>query len=132
LSRPWGRRHARRAVETFRVKITEVLGTGPGDLIGVAIRRRRVSEVCVSLREEMGQSHGAIERVARQLGCGAESLRLWVKQSEVDGGERPGTTTSDAEQIKTLEQENRELRRANDILRRASAFFAAELDGPPR
>ena len=58
------------------------------------------------------------------------TLRGWVSQAEVDGGLRPGTTTSDAERIAELERENRELRRANHILKTASAFFAAELDRP--
>jgi len=84
------------------------------------------------LRAETGQSLGMITRVARQLGCGVESLRNWVRQDEIDHGKRPGATTGDAERIKTLEQENRELRRANEILKRASVFFAAELDRPLR
>jgi transposase len=68
--------------------------------------------------------------VAGQLGCGVESLRTWVKQADIDEGVAPGVTTAEAERIKALEQENRELRRANEILKRASAFFAAELDRP--
>ena len=67
------------------------------------------------------------------VGCfGVESLRSWVRQHDIDHGERPGTTTEDAERIKDLEQEVRELRRANAILKSASAFFAAELDRPQR
>ena len=84
------------------------------------------------LRKELGTSQGTVERVARQLGYGVESARGWVKRADIDGGERPGTTTVDAERIKLLEQENRELRRANEILKRASAFFAAELDRPQK
>lgn len=84
------------------------------------------------LREETGERHGAVKRVADQLGYGAESVRSWVNQADVDEGVRPGTTTDDAARIKNLEQENRELRRANEILKRASAFFAAELDRPQR
>ncbi len=84
------------------------------------------------LRKELGTSHGTIQRVAEQLGYGTESLRKWVQQAEVDAGDAPGTTTSDAERMRHLEQENRELRRANEILRRASAFFAAELDRPSK
>jgi transposase-like protein len=69
--------------------------------------------------------------VARQLGYGVESVRSWVKQADIDQGVTPGTTTADAERMKTLEQENRELKRSNEILRRASAYFAqAELDRP--
>lgn len=61
-----------------------------------------------------------------------ETLRNWVRQAEIDGGARPGTTTSDAQRLAELERENRELRRANTILKQASAFFAAELDRPSR
>ena len=84
------------------------------------------------LRAETGQTHGTIQRVADQVGCGVESLRTWVKQAEVDAGEQPGTSTEDAARLRVLEQEVRELRRANEILKRASLFFAAELDRPPR
>jgi transposase len=83
------------------------------------------------LREERGTPQGAVRRVADQLGYGAESVRLWVKQAEIDAGELPGTTSSDAARIKELEQQNRELRRANAILKSAASFFARELDPPP-
>jgi transposase len=66
--------------------------------------------------------------VARQLGVHRETLRLWVRQAEVDGGQRPGTSSEDARRIAGLERENRELRRANEILKAASAYFARELD----
>jgi transposase len=83
------------------------------------------------LRTETGQRHGAVKRVAEQLGYGVESVRLWVNQADVDEGLRSGTSTEDAAKIKELEQEVRELRRANEILRKASAYFAqAELDRP--
>ena len=84
------------------------------------------------LGKELGTSEGIVGRVAGQLGYGVESVRAWVKQAAVDGGERPGTTTADAEELKALRQEVKELRRANEILKRASAFFAAELDRPQR
>ena len=84
------------------------------------------------LRKELGTSQGTIQRVADQLGYGPESLRKWVQRAEDDAGEAPGVTTVDAERMRQLEQENRELRRANEILRRASAFFAAELDRPSK
>ncbi|WP_152361781.1 transposase [Microlunatus speluncae] len=75
----------------------------------------------------------AIRRIAGQLGIGsAETLRKWVRQTEVDHGVRPGKTTEDIAEIKELKKENAELRRANEILKSASAFFAAELDRPPR
>ncbi len=69
-------------------------------------------------------------RVVRELGIGTESLRTWLRQAEIDAGQRPGLTTEERERLKVLERENRELRRANEILRTASAFFAAELDRP--
>ena len=84
------------------------------------------------LREELGHDHGTIGRVADQLGIGVESLRGWVKQREVDDGIRPGVTSADAEELKALRQEVKELRRANAILKSASAFFAAELDRPQK
>ena len=84
------------------------------------------------LRAELGTDHGTVKRVAGQLGYGVESVRSWVRRADVDDGERPGTTTADRERVKALEQENRELRRANAILKSASAFFAAELDRPLR
>jgi transposase len=84
------------------------------------------------LRKELGTEHGTVKRVAEQLGYGVESVRKWVAQADIDDGERPGVTTAEAERIKALEQENRELRRANEILKRASAFFAAELDRPSK
>ncbi len=77
---------------------------------------------------ERGERVGAVTRVARQLGIGTESLRNWVKQAEIDGAQRPGTTTAEQRRIAELERENRELRRANEILKAASAFFARELD----
>jgi transposase len=84
------------------------------------------------LRKEIGTTHGTIQRVAEQIGCGVESLRTWVKQADIDDGVEPGVTTAEAQRIKELEQEVRELRRANSILKSASAFFAAELDRPRR
>ena len=84
------------------------------------------------LRAELGTEHGTVQRVAAQLGYGVESVRAWVRQADIDNGSKPGVTTAEAERIKVLEQENRELKRANEILRRASAFFAAELDRPQR
>jgi len=85
-----------------------------------------------SLQAETGMTHGAVRRVAEQLGYGVESVRSWVRQAEVDGGVRPGVTTSEAERVRDLEQEVRELRRANEILRRAATFFGAELDRQQR
>ena len=83
------------------------------------------------LREETGEHHGAIVKVARQLGFGVESVRKWVVQTEIDAGGRPGVTTEENAKIRRLEQEVRELRRANAILLAASSFFARELDPRP-
>ncbi len=85
-----------------------------------------------SLQAETGMTHGAVRRVAEQLGYGVESVRSWVKQADVDEGIRPGVTTSEAGRVRALEQEVRELRRANEILRRAATFFGAELDRQQR
>ncbi len=71
-------------------------------------------------------THGTIQRVADQIGCGVEALRTWVKQADIDKGFEPGLTSYEAKRIKELEQENRDLPRANGLSKRASAFFAAE------
>ena len=81
-----------------------------------------------ALRAELGTEHGTVQRVASQLGYGTESVRLWVRQADIDEGHAPGVSTSEASRVKELEQENRELRRANEILKRAASFFGAELD----
>jgi transposase len=94
--------------------------------------RERAVRMVLEIREETGEKHGTVTRVAKELGIGAESLRHWVNQAEVDSGRRPGTSTADAQRIAQLERENKELRRANDILKAASVFFATELDGRPK
>jgi transposase len=87
----------------------------------------------LQVQRESGHGKGAIAGVAAKLGINRETLRHWVRQAEVDAGQRPGTSTEDAQRIAELERENRELRRANEILKAASAFFARELDPrPPR
>ena len=73
-----------------------------------------------------------IPRIAKQVGIGVESLRGWVRQAEIDEGRKPGTSTADAQRIVELEREDRELRRANDILKAASILSATELDGRPK
>ena len=78
--------------------------------------------------DRTGERQGHTSRIARQIGVGPETLRIWVRQAEVDGGRRPGVTTEEHRRIVELERENRELRRANEILKAASAFFARELD----
>jgi len=92
------------------------------------VRQRAVRMVL-----EHGGDHAsqwaAIGSIAATIGCTAETLRKWVRQAERDAGQRAGTTTEERERIKALERENRELRQANEILRKASAYFAmAELD----
>jgi transposase len=81
-----------------------------------------------SLRTELGTEHGTVQRVAQQLGYGVESVRVWVRQADVDDGVTAGVSTAEAHRVKELEQEVRELRRANEILKRAASFFGAELD----
>lgn len=81
-----------------------------------------------ALRAELGTEHGTVQRVARQLGYGTESVRSWVRQADIDEGHTPGVSSSEAARVRALEQENRELRRANEILKRAASFFGAELD----
>jgi transposase len=81
-----------------------------------------------TLRAELGTEHGTVQRVARQLGYGVESVRSWVRQADIDDGYATGVSTIEAQRIKDLEQENRELKRANEILKRAASFFGVELD----
>ena len=80
------------------------------------------------IRDREGKGRGEIVRVPDQLGVHREALRSWLQQAEIDGGARPGTTTEDKKRIAELEREVRELRRANEILKAASAYFARELD----
>jgi transposase len=96
------------------------------------IEKERAVRMVRQLRAELGTDHGTVKRVAEQLGIGTESLRSWVKRAEIDDGVKPGLSSEDAARIKELEQENRELKRANGILKSASAFFAAELDRPQK
>ena len=96
-----------------------------------------VRERAVRLVREHGPEHdsqwAAIRSIAEKIGCSAEALRNWVRQSERDDGTRGGPTTDDRQRLRELERENLELRRANEILRKASAYFAqAELDRRPR
>jgi transposase len=91
------------------------------------MRERAIRMVHEAIAES-GERQGAVSRVARQLGIGTESLRNWVKQAEIDSGKRPGVTSAEQRRITELERENRELRRANDILKAAASFFARELD----
>jgi transposase len=92
------------------------------------VRERAVRLVREHEREYPSQ-WAAISSIVGKIGCTAETLRGWVRQAERDEGRRPGLTTAAQERLQTLERENRELKRANEILRKASAYFAqAELD----
>ena len=93
--------------------------------------RERAVRMVAQVRPEYPSDWPAICAVAEKLGIGtAETLRKWVRQAEVDAGTRPGVTSEESAEIKRLKRENAELRRANEILKAASAFFAAELDRP--
>lgn len=94
--------------------------------------RERATRLAADARRDPSSAAGAIKRIADQLGIHPEALRTWVKQAETDAGDRAGTTSGDAARIAELERENRELRRANQILKSAASFFAAELDRPSR
>ena len=93
----------------------------------VGIRRRRRPQRS-GWCEQLGTEHGRVQRVAAQLGYGIESVRTWVKQADIDDGNVAGVTTAESRKLRELEQEVRELRRANEILKRAASFFGAELD----
>jgi transposase len=91
--------------------------------------RERAIRMVHEHRADHASEWAAIMSIAAKIGCKAETLRLWVRQGERDQGKRPGATADDRDRIKQLERENRELRQANEILRKASAYFAqAELD----
>ena len=94
--------------------------------------RERAVRLVMEHRGEYQTEWAAITSIAQKCGMTAETLRKWVRQTEVDGGRRPGVSSEEAQRIKELERENRELRRANEILKAASAFFARELDPQPR
>jgi len=93
----------------------------------VEVRERAVRMV-LEHEEEYDSQWAAISSIAGKLGMTPETLRKWVRRAETDEGRRPGLTTSERERVKELEKENRELRRANEILKAAAAFFGAELD----
>ena len=95
--------------------------------------RERAVRMVAETKGDYPSEFAAIGSVARKLGIGsAETLRKWVRQAQAGTGQRPGVTTEESEQVKALKRENAELRRANEILKSASAFFAAELDRPHR
>ncbi len=90
--------------------------------------KERAVRLVFETAAEQGEWHGAVGKVAKQLGIGPESLRHWVHQEEIDRGARTGLTTEERARMKELEREVRELRRANEILKSAAVFFGAELD----
>jgi transposase len=94
-------------------------------------RRERAVRMVAEVTPDYGSQWATINAVAQKLGVGtAETVRKWVRQAETDAGQRAGTTTDESAELKRLRRENAELRRANEILKAASAFFAAELDRP--
>jgi transposase len=95
--------------------------------------RERAVRMVAEVAPQYGSQWAAICAVAGKLGVGApETVRTWVRRAEVDAGKRPGVTSEEAEELKRLKREVAELRRANEILKAASAFFAAELDRPAK
>ena len=95
--------------------------------------RERAVRMVFDHQGEYSSQWKAIESIAAKLSINHETLRIWVRRAETDAGQRPGLTTDERARIKELEKENFELRRANEILKAASAFFARELDPrPPR
>ena len=96
------------------------------------VRERAIRLVAESMKDHPSE-WAAVKSIATKMGCTPETLRLWIRQAQRDSGKRPGLTTAEQERVKELEREVRELRRANEILRKASAYFAqAELDRRPK
>jgi transposase len=92
--------------------------------------RQRAIELVFAAIDSSGERHGHVTRIARQLDIGPETPRHWVRQAEIDRGTKPGTTTGERERITELEKENRELRRVNQILKKASVFSPGSSIGP--
>src|SRR5512144_2048793 len=93
-------------------------------------QRARAVRLVGEVRSGYPSEWAAIEAVAGKIGVSAETLRTWVRQAQIDGGQRPGMTSEESAEVKRLRRENAELRRANEILKAAAAFFGAELDRP--
>lgn len=94
--------------------------------------RERAVRMVLEHAGEYPSQWKAIESISAKLGINHETLRIWVRRAEIDGGTRPGLTTNDRTRLHELEREVKELRRANEILKSAAAFFGAELDRQPR
>jgi transposase len=92
--------------------------------------RERAVRLVAEHRDEYRSEWAAISSIAEKFGVTAETLRLWVRRAQVDQGQRPGTTSGESAELTRLRRENTELRRANEILKSAASFFAAELDRP--
>ena len=91
--------------------------------------RERAIRMVLDHRDEYSSEWAALTSVASEFGMAPETLRTWVRRAQIDGGLRPGLTTDERQRLKELEREVRDLRRANEILKDASIFFATELDG---
>ena len=95
--------------------------------------RERAVRLVLSSEHEHNSRWAAIQSIASKIGCTPETLRSWINKAEVDSGRKPGVTSDQSARLKELERENRELRRSNEILKKAAAFFAqAELDRKPK
>jgi transposase len=94
--------------------------------------RERAVRMVLEHQHEYSSQWAAVTSIAEKFGPTPETLRSWVRRVEIDDGRRPGLTTDERQRLKELERENRELRRANEILKTASVFFATELDGRTR
>jgi transposase-like protein len=95
--------------------------------------RERAVRLLFEQQDQHASQWAAMNAIGQKVGCTAETLRKWVRQSEIDQGRRAGLNSSERERLKELERENRELKQANEILRKASAYFAqAELDRRPK
>ena len=114
----------------MRVMTTEITPGKPTTRRYTKQEKDQAVRLVFELRNELGTTQGTVIRIANQLGYGTESVRRWVLDAEIEAGDAPGMSTAERAKMKKIEQENRELRRANEILKRASAFFAAELDRP--